>query len=168
MADYLVLIQGHLNTTQIAKLKVSLQANQISDVTIDDGCRHFNQFLTDMMDVSMANISVFMCSHVKYPAMLYLDTWDTKLVIDIDATWLEKMEASCATLSKLAQIKWSYVALEDQLDEFSYMYESSEHKADMLVPSIKSLKLIDKVDRRVGHLFSKLEHEVTNRKLAAG
>ena len=167
MADYLLLITGQPNATQRAKLKIGLQASQVSDVTIDNAFYHFNQFLTDMMSVSMANGSIFTCAHVKYPAMLHLSTLAVKLVIDIDAGWLEKMEASCATLSKLAHIKWSYSSLEDQLDDFSEMYESSEQKADKLTPLIKSLKLIKKVDRHIDRLFSKLELKVTSRKLPA-
>ncbi len=168
MGDYLILINGQPNSTQRAKLKVGLQASQVSDVTIDNAFYHFNQFLTDMMNVSMANVSILTCAHVKYPEMFHLNMWDVKLVIDIDAAWVEAMEASCATLSKLAHIKWEYSSLEGQLDDFSEMYESSEQKADKLIPLIKSLKLIKKIDRHIDRLFSKLEQEVTSRKLSAG
>ena len=168
MADYLVLMNAHLNVKQRAQLKVGLQATQVSDVTIDDQFRYINQYLTDMMSVSMANVSVLTCAQVKHPAMFHLKTWDVKLVIEVDAAWLGKMEASCATLSKLAHIKWEYSRLEDQLDDFSEMYESSEQNADTLTPSIKSIKLIDKIDHHIDHLFSKLEQEVTDRKLVAG
>ena len=167
MADYLLLINGRPNATQRAKLKVALEATQVNDVTIDNAFYHFNQFLTDMMSVSMANVSILTCAHVKYPAMFHLNTWDVRLVIDIDAAWLEKMEASCATLSKLAHMKWEYSSLEGQLDDFSEMYESSEQKADKLTPLIKSLKLIKKIDRHIDRLFSKLELKVTSRKLPA-
>ena len=168
MADYLVLMNTHLNVKQRAQLKVDLQSTQVSDVTIDNQFRYINQFLTDMMSVSMANVSVLTCAHVKYPAMFHLKTWDVKLVIEVDAAWLGKMEASCATLSKLAHIKWEYSRLEDQLDDFSEMYESSEQKGDKLTPSIKSLKLIDKIDRHIERLYSKLEQEITSRKLSVG
>ena len=167
MVDYLMLINGQPNATQKALLKVSLQATQVSDVTIDNAFYHLNQFLTDMMSVSMANVSILTCAHVKYPAMFHLNSWDVKLVIDIDAAWVENMEASCAALSRLADIKWSYSSLEDQLDDFSEMYESSEQKADKLTPLIKSLKLIKKIDRHIDRLFSKLELKVTSRKLPA-
>ena len=168
MGDYLILINGQPNATQRALLKVGLQASQVSDVTIDNAFYHFNQFLTDMMNVSMANVSILTCAHVKYPEMFHLTMWDVKLVIEIDAAWVEAMEASCATLSKLAHIKWEYSSLEGQLDDFSEMYESSEQKADKLTPLIKSLKLIKKIDRHIDRLFSKLEQEVTSRKLSAG
>ena len=73
------------------------------------------------------------------------------------------------SLSLLAQlhIKWEYSSLEDQLDDFSEMYESSEQKANILTPSIKSLKLIHKIDRHIDRLFSKLAQKVTSRKLPA-
>ena len=167
MVDYLMLINGQLNAPQRALLKLNLQATQVNDVTIDNAFYHFNQFLTDMMSVSMANVSILTCAHVKYPAMFHLNSWDVKLVIGIDAAWVEKMEASCAALSRLADIKWSYSSLEDQLDDFSEMYESSEQKADKLTPLIKSLKLIKKIDRHIDRLFSKLELKVTSRKLPA-
>jgi hypothetical protein len=167
MANYLLLINGKPNATQTAKLKVALEATQVNDVTIDNAYYHFNQFLTDMMSVSMANVSILACHRVNYPAMFHLSSWDIKLVIGIDAVWVEKMEASCATLSKLAHIKWEYSSLEDQLDDFSEMYESSEQKANILTPSIKSLKLIHKIDRHIDRLFSKLAQKVTSRKLPA-
>ena len=167
MADYLVLMNAHLNVKQRAQLKVDLQATQVSDVTIDNAYYHFNQFLTDMMSVSMANVSILACHRVNYPAMFHLSSWDIKLVIGIDAAWVDKMEASCAALSRLADIKWSYSSLEDQLDDFSEMYESSEQKADKLTPLIKSLKLRKKIDRHIDRLFSKLELKVTSRKLPA-
>jgi hypothetical protein len=167
MADYLLLINGQPNATQRALLKVGLQASQVSDVTIDNAFYHFNQFLTDMMSVSMANVSILTCAHVKYPEMFHLTMCDVKLLIEIDAAWVEAMEASCATLSKLAHIKWEYSSLEGQLDDFSEMYESSEQKADKLTPLIKSLKLIKKIDRHIDRLFSKLEQKVTSRKVPA-
>ena len=167
MADYLVVMKGQLNAKQRAKLKVGLQAKKLVDVTVDDAVYYFNQMLADMTDVSMANVAIFNCSDVKYPAMFHLCGWDVKLVIEIDAAWLDKMEASCATLSKLAHIKWSYVTIEDQLEEFSEMYASSEQKKDKLNPSIQSLKLIDKFDRHIERLYSKLEQEITSRKLIA-
>jgi len=88
MADYLLLINGQPNATQRAKLKVALEATQVNDVPIDNAFYHFNQFLTDMMSVSMANVSILTCAHVKYPAMFHLHKLDVKLVIDIDAAWL--------------------------------------------------------------------------------
>ena len=41
MVDYLMLINGQPNATQRALLKVSLQATQVSDVTIDNAFYHF-------------------------------------------------------------------------------------------------------------------------------